>query len=220
MKGCGFIVRVLRGMSSWAVLTALVLIPFFVFGEDVERAIDSFIAYASGNKAATALVLFTVLALDIVLPVPSCLLSAMCGAALGLFAGFAVSFLAMTVSALCGFALGRFCTSVGTKLVGSKARKLDNVMSRRRPVFLFLMRPVPVLAECSAVYAGLKGYPAKGSIMYMLMGNAVISAVYATIGMCGKANDSFVPSFVAVIVLSGAGALLTPFLGRRRGRHA
>ncbi len=204
-----------RDFLGWIVLSAFVLVPFIIFGEDVEKWINSIVAVAAGCKIATALVLFGILSLDIFLPVPSCLLSAMCGASLGVLAGFFVSFFAMTASALVGFAVGRFCSTLANRLIGSNGHLLDRAMPTKKPVFLFLMRPVPVLSECSAVYAGLKGYQLKSSVVCLLLGNAVVSMVYALIGHYGRANDSFVPSFIAVIILSGIGFLFATLFCKR-----
>lgn len=195
----------MKSWVTWAALAAAVILPFLVFGESVDAWIKSLLDANKGNEPVTALVLFAVLAADIFLPVPSCLLSALCGVMLGPYCGFAVSFAAMSTSAFTGYLIGRFMTSLAAWMLAGNSRRIEAVASSRSAIMLFVLRPVPVLAECSCVYAGLRRYPFKASAFWLTLGNATVSAVYAAIGHLGRADDSFVPAFAAVIVLSGLG---------------
>lgn len=193
-------------MAIWAILITIVLIPFFIFEESVNNRINVLISENGGNTFALAAILFAVLASDIFLPVPSCLLSAMCGAFLGPVLGFIVSFAAMSVSGVIGFFIGSSASSLARRLISDNEKSLES-NAKSGPFMLFILRPVPVLAECSCVYAGLKRYNFTKCLVWLSVGNAVISAVYAVIGHFGRANDSFVPAFAAVVVLSGIGFL-------------
>lgn len=202
----------IKAWITWVALAAAVILPFLVFGERVDAWIKGLLDANEGNMPVMALVLFAVLSADIFLPVPSCLLSALCGMMLGPYCGFAVSFAAMSVSALAGYAIGRFMTSLAARMLGSNSRRIENIASSRSAFMLFVLRPVPVLAECSCVYAGINRYPFKASTFWLTLGNATVSAVYAVIGHLGRADDSFVPAFAAVIVLSGLGWACGKFL--------
>lgn len=195
-----------KSMAIWAILITIVLIPFFIFEERINSWINVLISENSGNTFALAAILFAVLASDIFLPVPSCLLSAMCGAFLGPVLGFIVSFAAMSVSGVIGFFIGSTASSLAHKLISDNEKSLES-NAKSGPFMLFILRPVPVLAECSCVYAGLRRYNFAKCVVWLSVGNAVISAVYAVIGHFGRANDSFVPAFAAVVVLSGIGFL-------------
>lgn len=195
-----------KSMAIWAILITIVLIPFFIFEERINSWINVLISENSGNTFALAAILFAVLASDIFLPVPSCLLSAMCGAFLGPVLGFIVSFSAMSVSGVIGFFIGSTASSLARKLISDNEKSLES-NAKSGPFMLFILRPVPVLAECSCVYAGLRRYNFAKCVVWLSVGNAVISAVYAVIGHFGRANDSFVPAFAAVVVLSGIGFL-------------
>lgn len=196
-----------RHAAVWAALVAAVLVPFFLFEENINAWISARVDDCAGNVGAVAVLLFAVLASDIVLPVPSCLASSMCGMFLGPWLGFGVSFAAMTASSLAGFLIGRFAAPLGERLLGSDLETMERHAASRGAVMLFLLRSVPVLAECSCVYAGLKRYPWGAAILWLSLGNAAVSAVYAAIGHWGRADDSFVPAFAAVAVLSGLGFL-------------
>lgn len=195
-----------KSMAIWAILITIVLIPFFIFEESVNNRINVLISENGGNTFALAAILFAVLASDIFLPIPSCLLSAMCGAFLGPVLGFIVSFAAMSVSGVIGFFIGSTASSLAHKLISDNEKSLES-NAKSGPFMLFILRPVPVLAECSCVYAGLRRYNFTKCLVWLSVGNAVISAVYAVIGHFGRANDSFVPAFAAVVVLSGIGFL-------------
>ena len=80
----------LKSVAIWAILVIIVLIPFFLFEESINFWIESLLQEYSGNTFAVGLILFSVLASDIFLPIPSCLLGAMCGLFLGPFIGFFV----------------------------------------------------------------------------------------------------------------------------------
>jgi uncharacterized membrane protein YdjX (TVP38/TMEM64 family) len=205
----------IKPVVTWTILMCVVLVPFFICGERVNVWIDGFVESSSGNLAVLAVVLFAVLASDILLPVPSCLLSAMCGMFFGPFLGFAISFAAMEVSAFAGYFIGRSVSSLAIKMAGEASAKMEDV-AVRGPFALFLMRPVPVLAECSCVYAGLRRYPIGRSSLWLSFGNAIVSAVYAAIGHRGRADDSFLPAFAAVVLLSGVFFACGAFLHRRR----
>lgn len=200
----------------WAALVIAVIIPFFMFEESVDRWVKALLAANEGNAPAIAFVLFAVLASDLFLPVPSCLLSALCGVFFGPYCGFAVSFAAMTASSFTGYFFGRFITSSARKMLGRRFSQIDGVASARSAFMLFVMRPVPVLAECSCVYAGIRRYPFAASALWMSLGNAVVSAVYASIGHFGRADDSFVPAFAAVIALSFFGWICGKVFFRKR----
>lgn len=203
---------VFRTACWWTALIAAVLVPFFLYEREVAQLIDAGLAAAGDNRLLVALVLFAVLASDIFLPVPSCLASALCGALLGPWLGFGVSFAAMTASAAAGYLLGRFFESLARRFTGDPGARLGSSAAAWGPRLLLVFRPVPVLAECSAVYAGIRRWPPAACAFWTLLGNAGVSAVYAVLGHLGRTSDSPLPAFAAVIVLSA----IAFFVGRPR----
>lgn len=206
-----------KQLIVWTTLALIVLIPFFIFEGSVNAKINALLSENHGNALAIAAILFTALSLDIFLPVPSCLLSAMCGAFLGPCIGFLTSFLAMTANGFAGFFIGRSFSSLARGLIGGNSGALDSTASRG-PFMLFILRPVPVLAECSSVYAGLRRYPFRKSALWLTCGNAAVSAVYVAIGHLGRAFDSPLPAFATVIILSGLGFLCGKIVDKKRDR--
>jgi uncharacterized membrane protein YdjX (TVP38/TMEM64 family) len=206
---------VFRTLVVWALLTTAVLIPFFFWADDVQAYFESLLAAAEGNRALVALILFAVLVGDLFLPVPSCLASALCGAFLGPWLGFWVSFAAMGVSAAAGYLLGRFFAAAARRVTGTAHAALEVSGAVWGPRLLLVMRPLPVLSECSAVYAGLCRWPVGACFAWTMAGNAGISAVYAGLGYVGRASDSPLPAFGAVIALSAL-AFIFDYVRRER----
>ena len=90
----------------WAViaviLLAFVLVPFALLGEDQATAL---LKEARGPWGAATLGLL--LALDIVLPIPSSIVSTACGALFGFVPGLIISSVGMTIAAAAGYFIGR-----------------------------------------------------------------------------------------------------------------
>ncbi len=65
------------------VVFALIIVPFVMFGDAVDAWVAGYIESASENKGAAALLLGGLLALDIILPAPSSIISTACGLLFG-----------------------------------------------------------------------------------------------------------------------------------------
>lgn len=192
-----------RSILLFVAVSALIIVPFLLWGEAVEGWFDRQMTAAEAHPLRTAAVLFGLLASDIAMPVPSSLASTCCGMALGFGRGFAVSFLAMGVSAAIGYLLGRFCTGWAARAVGeSDLAAMRRVAGGGARGWLLLLRPVPVLAEASVLFAGIARMPPGRAALELLVGNAVVSAVYAAVGAWGRGTGSMLPAFAATIAVA------------------
>ncbi len=193
-----------------------IIVPFCLWGGAIDAWFEGQMKLASAHPGRTALVLFGLLATDIVLPVPSSLVSTCCGLTLGFPRGFMVSFMAMNVSAALGYALGRSGSRYAAKLIGSHDQKvLEGFAQNGGKWLLLLLRPVPVLAEASVLFSGIARQPIKRAAGEVLLGNAIVSAVYAAVGAWGQSADSMLPAFGATMAVSGICLLV----GKRSGRN-
>ena len=186
-----------------AVLFAII-IPFLLYGEAINAWTDRLIAQAETRRLMTGLLLTLLLASDIIVPVPSSLVSTACGITLGFWGGTCASFMGMSITTVVGYLIGRYASSPAEQLIGKNEVALLQAFHQRHGLWLLLaMRPVPVLAEASVVFSGLS----RQSFPYMLavtsLGNLAVSVVYAAVGVWGKLSDSFIPAFAASMVLSG-----------------
>ena len=194
-----------RAIALFLFVSAVVLATFFLWGERIDAWTQKVVEKAADDKTLVAVILFLVLASDIFLPVPSSIASTACGLVLGPVLGFAVSFLAMSASAASGYALGRFASGMAARIVGAAdMAALREFQRRSGPWTLLALRPVPVLAESSAVFAGIGRLPVGPTALQLALGNAVVSLVYVFVGafFADAERGSWI-AFLAAMAVSG-----------------
>jgi uncharacterized membrane protein YdjX (TVP38/TMEM64 family)/precorrin-6B methylase 2 len=199
-----------RSALRWSLLTglvfAIILLPFFFFGPQLEAWTESFIDSATGYPVWIAMVLGSLLAVDILLPLPSSLISTAAGFLLGLVRGLFTSWIGMTASCVIGFWLGKkYGRSAACKIVGESELERLEVLSRRVGNWVIVIsRPVPMLAEASVLFAGISGMSTSQFLLLTTLSNLGISAVYAAVGALSANANSFLLAF--------AGSILIPLL--------
>src|SRR5512145_529366 len=114
----------------WIVLIGIVLVPFFLF----EAQFDAFSQRMTHGDAGVWLAsasIFGLLALDVVLPVPSSIVSTAAGVLLGFLRGAAVVWAGMMVGALLGYAIGARASGMARRFVGSEGlRRAESLVVR------------------------------------------------------------------------------------------
>lgn len=208
----------IRTAVLFTIVCLLVLVSFLLWAEPIDEWIKETIGRTAANKRMVAFLLFAVLSSDIFLPIPSCLVSMMCGLYLGFGAGTFVSFAAMSVSAAVGYLIGLYASDWARKLIGEGDMQALQAIQAKGGAFVLLgLRSVPILAEVSLVFAGLGRYPLRKTIAQVAVGNGLISGFYAWIGAYSReAFDSPAPAFLMTIAASA----LFLFIGRLRVRNA
>ncbi len=199
-----------RAFGLFLLVSAVVLVTFLLWGDALDAWTRQAIDRSADNRALVALVLFMILASDILLPIPSSVVSTLCGLLLGAFLGFWVSFAAMSVSAAAGCLLGRFASGWARRLIGDDDMASLQAFQRRcGPWALLALRPVPILAEASTVFAGIGRNPLGQTALQLLLGNAAVSLVYAVVGAyCAETENATLFAFIAVMVVSGVFVLV------------
>ncbi len=173
----------LRWFVLCAALLGCILLPFFLFGAYLEQAATNAVATASSRwMVATMIAAF--LASDVLLPVPSSALSTAAGALLGPWTGSLASFCGMTLGSAFAYWLG---ASVGYRALNTliTPRELARVEAGNRRLgmlALLFLRPVPVLAEASVLWAGATLMPKMRFWLVVSAGNLTISIAYAVLG--------------------------------------
>jgi uncharacterized membrane protein YdjX (TVP38/TMEM64 family) len=199
----------------WVLLStgvlAIILIPFFLFGEQIETWTESFLQSASEQSTWVALVLGSLLATDILMPVPSSLTSTAAGFFLGLAGGTVTSLAGMTVSCVVGYWLGaRFGRPVANRLVGEQElARLEKLSQRFGDRVIVVTRAVPVLAEAAVLFAGISGMPMHQFLVLSTLSNLGISAVYAAVGAFSATVNSFLFAFGGSILVPLVAMILT-----------
>ena len=208
-----------REIIKFSLISFIIIITFLLWGNQINELFDKFLEQAKEeqNQGLVRNILFFTLASDILLPIPSSLASTLCGHYLGFWEGFLVSFMAMNISSFIGYFIGRFCTSIAMKLIKQKEiQQLDNSSMNKGACWILAMRPVPVLAEASVLYAGIKKLPIKSVAWGLLLGNATVSAIYALLGTYPSNDAGVAAAFIGVIIVSGIFWLLAKRLSRTR----
>src|SRR5918997_156129 len=102
-----------------------------------------------------ALVGVGLLVVDVTLPVPSSLVMVTHGALFGVAIGTLLSLVGSTGAALAGFAIGRRGGALLPRLVSANDREWANrLLTRWGMLAIIVTRPVPLLAETTAIVVG------------------------------------------------------------------
>jgi len=198
------------------IILLVILIPFILWGERADAFFEEWVSRLNKHKWETSAVLASILAIDIVAPVPSSLVSTACGTLLGFWWGAATSFIGMTLGTTVGFFIARGLKVSQTFLSVSKKTLSQTEMSvipswfaRHGVLALAALRPVPMLAEASVFFAGASALPAKRVLLALTLSNAAVSALYAGIGALGVGFGGIALAFGASILVAGALMLAT-----------
>jgi uncharacterized membrane protein YdjX (TVP38/TMEM64 family) len=195
-----------RVAAGWAgfcgLLLAAILVPFFLFGEGLEASARGFLETHPPDWRV-ALVLGGLLAGDIVLPVPSSLVTTAAGALLGFWRGTATCWAGMMVACGLGYQLGARAGGAALRRMVGEAEviRLTLLAERQGPWFLLAFRAVPVLAEASIVCAGASRMSRGGFFAATALANLGVSATYAAVGASAARAGSFLLLFSGMVLL-------------------
>jgi uncharacterized membrane protein YdjX (TVP38/TMEM64 family) len=181
----------------------VVIVPFLLIGSSLEQWVITWLVHARSNVPLAALVIVLLLVADVLLPIPSSLVSISSGMVLGFVCGTAASTLGMTVACVAGYALGRWARSPARRMIReADAMTLERAFTRYGEWIVIVSRAVPVLAESSTMLAGMGRMPFGRFVLLTALANVGISAAYAFLGARSVAAHSMWFAF--------AGAVLVP----------
>jgi len=200
-------------------ILAIILVPYFLFGAQIEAWTEAMLRSAEHQSGWVALVLSSLLAVDILVPVPSSLVSTAAGFLLGFVPGTVASWIGMTVSCIAGYYLGaKLGCPVANQVVGSvELGRLQAMHHRFGDWVIVVSRPVPVLAEASVLFAGISHMPLYRFLLLSTLSNLGISVVYATVGAFSATSSSFLLAFAASILVPLAGMMVMSRLEKSAG---
>jgi uncharacterized membrane protein YdjX (TVP38/TMEM64 family) len=204
--------------KGWAISLALLLVvilaPFLMF-ENAVFELSMNALTPDQSRSLTSIAVVALLASDILLPVPSSLVSTAAGTLLGSFWGTLASSVGMTLACVGGYFLGhRYGRPAATAFVGSDEMVRVEATLQAHGVFpLLLLRPVPVLAEASVISAGALRLPFTHVCMAVSAANVAVSAWYAGIGAAAD-EIGFILVFAGALSLPALALLLRPLVRR------
>ena len=166
--------------------------------------------------ALAAFVGVGLLLVDVLLPVPSSLVMVLHGALFGVLIGAALSLLGSVGAALMAFGLGRRGGPLLDRLVSAEERaRADRLLRRWGPLAIVITRPLPLLAEATAILAGTSMMPWGRAALAALLGALPMALLYAAVGALAATVYHWTLAFVLVLPVAGAYWLLGRRLGGR-----
>ena len=177
------------------VVLALILVPFFLWEEPL-AAFASRLIEQNRNAWWIGPAISGLLAADVLLPIPSSILSTVSGAVLGFVGGAVANTLGMTLGCLAGYRAGRLAK-------GQSDERLAALWARHGEWTLVVTRAVPVLAEAGVLFAGVTGMPFRRFLWITTLANAGIGTLYAAIGAFAMEWNSFLAAFLGSLLIPG-----------------
>jgi 3-dehydroquinate synthase len=186
-------------------LAAAILVPFALWGEAIEAwTVQQ--AEADAGAVVVALLGSGLLAVDILLPVPSSVVGVFLGASLGPVNGALIGAVGLTLGCLFGYGIGRFIgpSLTGCLVTAEELGKGQRWLEGHGILALALLRPVPVLAEASVIAAGLLRISPPSVFLVTAMSNLGVSLAYASLGAAVPGPAGFGLAIAAALALPAA----------------
>jgi len=199
-------IRPSRTLLLGIALAILVIVPFVLFGDRLEAWAHALLLDRRPAGFAPRALCVLLLAGDVVLPVPSSVLSTAAGLWWGLWQGALLSTLGMQLGSWLGFWLGLRATALRRWVGDDEASRLHRWFARHGEWIVVTLRPVPVLAEASAVFAGFSRMRAGRFSALSLVANACVSLFYAAAGALLGRNTPGTGMLLLLLVLAGVAA--------------
>lgn len=179
----------LRWTALVLIVVALIIVPWLLWGQYIERGVMVFLS-GSDTPHGFGYLLVGLLALDIFLPVPSSFVAVAAGVFLGTWQGtLAVSF-GLSLGCVLGYFVGAKAGGPGARrLVGeTEWARVERFAKTYGHAVVIGMRPVPVLAEASVLFAGATRMPFSRFMWSCVVANSALGLVYAAAGAFSAAT--------------------------------
>lgn len=200
--------RLPRAVVLVAALAAIVIVTKLIaedlLGLDLAARATRWMA-TPGVGAGSVIV--GLLAVDILLPVPSSLVMVASGAVFGTAWGSVLSLVGSIGGEWLGFELvRRYGRRASRRLVGDEElARLNQIFATHGAAAVVITRALPVVMETMSVVAGLSTMPRATFLAASLLGTAPIVVLYAYAGSVSRDAGSVVPAVIMVIAIAGAG---------------
>jgi uncharacterized membrane protein YdjX (TVP38/TMEM64 family) len=208
--------------GGWTLLACLVLslimVPFLLGEQAVLAWTEAWFAQP-GSREVVFGVVTLLLAADLLLPIPSSLVSAGAVAALGPVLGGAAVWLGMTAGAALGHAVGRSGgRAVALRFVGAtELERAAQLEERYGAAMLVVCRGVPVLAEASTLLAGALHLRFGSFLFVTSAANLGLALAYALSSSLGSGAARMLAPFALGILVPALALGLVRLCLRRRG---
>ncbi len=204
--------KLLRAILLLSFVLAVPVVPFLLAGEHLEQQLKIWLQ-PDLDRITVFWFVVAALSTDVLLPIPSSVVSTFAGSQLGAPLATLASWLGMTIGATIGFVLAR---AVGRPLAvrlvePSDLDRLELLTRRFGPKTLVLCRALPVLAEASILLVGAMRLPAPTFFVPVALANLGIALAYSLLGSYSAERGLL---FWAIV-----GAIALPLLATALMRH-
>jgi uncharacterized membrane protein YdjX (TVP38/TMEM64 family) len=209
-------------MRHWSLIVLAIALLVIVIAQLVDRTMGESLVSGiervlSRPSPGAALAVFGLLAVDVLLPVPSSLVMILSGAVFGVVAGAILAFCGSLAGNFLGFEISRrYGSVVAARLFGAtdlELSKMRGTVARYGTLAILLSRPLPVVMETLSIAAGLADMKRSAFLSASILGTLPICFVYAYAGAFSLRGGSIVPALVAAVTIPA----LAWVLWRRRG---
>ena len=183
-----------------ALAVAVPLVPFLVWGARLDHAVAAWLD-PPPPPVVLAAAEVGILAIDILLPVPSSFVATLGGARLGVALGTACAWLGMTLGAIAGWGLGRVVGGLAVARLDADAQASIAAGNRLGPLLVVLSRPLPLIAEAAAIMAGAAVMPFHSFLAAAASGNLAIALAWSVAGAIGQEGDSLQWTLVGSLIV-------------------
>lgn len=206
----------LRRSAALLGLFSFVLVPFALFGTQLERLLLASLELVSDLPALAYTTIVAVLALDVVLPVPASIVSASAGVLFGFWGGVLAIWLGMNLGCVLGYAIGLRAGEPALRfLVGAAdLERVRRMLDSHGAVTIVVARAVPVLAEATVLIAGAARMRIAPFALLSGAANLAVALAYAAIGALALSSGSFFLFFFGLAVLPAASWIVWTRLGK------
>lgn len=191
------------GIFTSAVLLILLVI-FIVFEQFDLPIFQEPNALMRTQSVSVALIGIGLLVLDVLFPVPASLIMIASGTIFGFPIGTLLSLIGGVGAALISFMIGKRSRGwIISRFISPEQMAVANRMfAKWGMVAIIVTRPIPLLAETTAIVAGASHMNYKQMLIAALAGYLPVAALYALTGSMAVGFDSTVWSFGLVMVIA------------------
>ncbi|GEM_PF-454661 len=201
-----------KPLIVFGVSVVLIILVFVAF-EPLEHQMHELLVSLTDHRLTYALASFSILSLDVVLPVPSSIVMYLNGGVLGVALGSGLSLLSAVLTSVIGFYLGSFFQKRGKAVPGNtETGQAETLLHRYGGLAILVSRGIPILSESIAITAGASGVSFRYYFLLNVLGYLPVVLTYGIFGSLGTSENSFLWSFACSILVSG----LFWMLGRRK----
>ncbi len=201
-----------RSLFLISLILLVPLVPFLLWHAQIEAFVQS-LQQRSFSPAMVAVAVVGLLSSDILLPIPSSLVSTWAGGHLPVWLAGLASWVGMNAGAALGFAFSRrFGHAMARRLVAPDDLARMEVMGERQASWILVVtRAMPILAEAAVVWLGSHRVSWRRFWPPVLLSNLGIAFAYTCLGHWAADHEWFV---VAMSVSVAFPLLLTAWARR------